>query len=148
MLQLGTISPSSSYWSSPLHMVPKKTPGDRRPCGDYCTLNSHIIPDRYPVPHIQDFIASLHGATIVCTYKIPVEPDDVPPQGLQKEDVIVRALGICHGLEVDHRKGPINESIQLNPGQDICWGIGSAFNMPNIGRKLCNVVKITGLTGE
>ena len=35
MLQLGVIRPSSSAWSSPLHMVPKKTAGDWRPCGDY-----------------------------------------------------------------------------------------------------------------
>ena len=28
MMQLGIIHPFSSAWSSPLHMVPKKTPGD------------------------------------------------------------------------------------------------------------------------
>ena len=33
MLQLGIIRASDSSWSSPLHMVPKPTPGDWRPCG-------------------------------------------------------------------------------------------------------------------
>nr|VZI17910.1 unnamed protein product [Spirometra erinaceieuropaei] len=35
MLQLGIIRPSESNWASPLHMVPKATSGDWRPCGDY-----------------------------------------------------------------------------------------------------------------
>ena len=35
MLELGTIQPSSSNWASRLQMVPKKTAGDWRPCGDY-----------------------------------------------------------------------------------------------------------------
>ena len=39
MLELGIIRPSSSSWSSALHMVPKHTPGDWRPCGDFCALN-------------------------------------------------------------------------------------------------------------
>ncbi len=35
MLQLGIIRPSSSSWASHPHMVPKRTLGDWRPCGDF-----------------------------------------------------------------------------------------------------------------
>ena len=63
MEKAGIIRRSTSAWASPLHVVPKLD-GSWHPCGDFRRLNTVTTPDRYPVPHIQDFTQHLSGKTV------------------------------------------------------------------------------------
>lgn len=83
-MKLGVIQPSKSPWASALHMVKKGT-NDWRPCGDYRTLNANTIPDRYPIPYLQDFAYILHGKKVFSKidlrkayHQIPMRPEDIP----------------------------------------------------------------------
>ena len=84
MLENDIIRPSKSQWSSPLHMVPKKD-GSFRPCGDYRRLNAQTIPDRYPIPRLEDFNHILKNTTIFSKidlykayFQIPIHEADKP----------------------------------------------------------------------
>lgn len=84
MLDSGIIRPSNSQWASPLHLVTKKD-GSLRACGDYRRLNEQTLPDRYPIPRIEDFNLILQGKTIFSKldlfkayYQIPIAEADKP----------------------------------------------------------------------
>ncbi|KAL0152983.1 hypothetical protein M9458_051712 [Cirrhinus mrigala] len=61
LLNKGWITRSKSPYSSPVVCVRKKD-GTLRLCCDYRELNKKSIPDRHPIPRIQDMLDSLVGS--------------------------------------------------------------------------------------
>lgn len=61
LLNRGWIQKSRSPYSSPIVCVRKKD-GSLRLCMDYQELNRKSIPDRHPIPRVQDVLNSLSGS--------------------------------------------------------------------------------------
>ena len=105
MEEMGVIRRSDSPWSSPLHVVPKAD-GSWRPCGDYRRLNVITEEDRYPLPHIHDFNARLHGATVFSVvdlvrglHQIPMAEEHVPKTAIVTPFGLFEFLRMPFGLK-------------------------------------------------
>ncbi|XP_043492374.1 uncharacterized protein LOC122517843 [Polistes fuscatus] len=65
-LDEGMIQPSTSEYSSPVVVVPKKD-GTYRVCIDYRKLNAKVIRDRFPMPLIEDCLDALTQGVVFST---------------------------------------------------------------------------------
>ena len=63
MKEQGVVSESKSPYNSPLLLVPKKS-GEWRLVIDFRRLNSMTVPDRMPMPVLDEVLASLNGAKV------------------------------------------------------------------------------------
>ena len=89
MLDSKIIQNSSSPWSSPIWIVPKKLDASNkrkwRVVIDYRKLNEQTIDDKFPLPNISDILDKLGKCNYFSTldlangfHQIEMNPDDIP----------------------------------------------------------------------
>lgn len=84
MLAEDIIEPSSSPWSSPILLVPKKD-GGHRFCVDFRKLNKVTKKDAYPIPYVSGILDRLRGAQYLSSLDIKSAYWQVPMSESSKE---------------------------------------------------------------
>ena len=84
MMAAGAIRPSNSPWASPITLVRKKD-GSVRFCIDMRKVNEVTVKDKYPLPRIDDLLATLAGCKYFTKldaasgyWQVPMEESSIP----------------------------------------------------------------------
>lgn len=96
MLEMDIIEPSTSAWSSPIVIVPKKD-GTLRVCLDFRKLNAVSKFDAYPMPRIDELVERIGRAKYITTLDLCKGYWQVPLEKTSREYTAFRTpVGLYH----------------------------------------------------
>lgn len=110
MLRQGIIRPSTSAWSAPIWVVPKKSDASGkvkwRLVIDFRKLNDKTVEDKYPIPNIVDILDKLGRCQYFTTldlasgfYQVEMDPKDIHKTGFNVERGHYEFLRMPMGLK-------------------------------------------------